>query len=365
MEARQSSSRQPISREIDSTKLQAFVDKMLGDVGAAMTGSLVMIGDELGLYRAMAEAGPVNPYELAQLTATNARMVQEWLAAQAAAGYVNFDPVAGTYTLDPEQAMIFADEDGPAFLASAYDIVAAGYRDEPRVREAFKTGRGLGWHEHHTCLFRGTERFFKTGYKAHLVSEWLPSLDGVVARLEAGARVADVGCGHGASTLIMAQAFPKSQFFGFDYHMPSILAAREAAADAGLADRVHFERATAKDFTGGPYDLVCFFDCLHDMGDPAGAAAHVKEELKRDGVWMVVEPQAADSVADNLNPVGRIFYAASTMICTPASMSQDVGLALGAQAGRKRLGDVMREGGFNHVKVAVDTPFNMVFDARL
>jgi SAM-dependent methyltransferase len=349
---------------VDEGRLNAFVGHMLGDMGAAMTASLVLVGDKLGLYKALAEAGPTTSAGLAALTGTNERMVREWLAAQAASGYVDYDAEAELYSLSPEQAMVFADEASPVFLAGFYDIAAAAIRGEDRVIEAFRTGKGLGWHEQHRCLFCGTERFFRTSYKHHLLQEWLPALDGVAAKLERGGTVADVGCGHGVSTILMARAFPNARFIGFDYHAPSIEAARDAAQAAGVADRVVFEVAAAKQFPGRGYDLVAFFDCLHDMGDPAGAAVHVRETLAPDGTWMIVEPMAGDRLSDNLNPVGRIYYAASTMICTPASLSQEVGLALGAQAGQARLRDVVTGAGFSRFREAVATPFNMVLEAR-
>jgi 2-polyprenyl-3-methyl-5-hydroxy-6-metoxy-1,4-benzoquinol methylase len=349
---------------IDHAKLEAFMGRMLNDMGAAMSGALILVGDKLGLYRAMAGAGPIGSHELARRTSTNERYVREWLAAQAASGYVSYDPGTKRYRLEPEQAAVFADESSPVFMAGAYEITASVYRDEPKITAAFQSGRGVGWHEHHQCLFCGTERFFRTSYNHHLVGEWLPALDGVVEKLKRGALVADVGCGHGASTILMAQAFPKSRFFGFDYHGPSIEFAREAAENAGVAERVTFEQASAKDFPARSYDLVTFFDCLHDMGDPTGASAHVKETLAPDGTWMVVEPKAGDRLEDNLNPVGRVYYSASTMICTPASMAQEVGLALGAQAGEARLKDVIERGGFSTVRVAATTPFNMVLEAQ-
>ena len=259
---------------------------------------------------------------------------------------------------------MFADEQGPAFLAGFYDIVAAAVRDEPKITEAFRTGKGVGWHEHHGCLFRGTERFFRTSYNHHLVKEWLPALDGVTAKLERGALVADVGCGHGASTVLMAQAFPKSRFHGFDYHLPSVERARASAKAADVEDRCSFQVAAAKEYPGRGYDLVTFFDCLHDMGDPAGAARHVRETLAPDGTWMLVEPFAGDHLNENLNPVGRVYYAASTMICTPASLSQEVGLGLGAQAGEQRLREVATSGGFSRFRRATETPFNLVLEAR-
>ena len=282
----------------------------------------------------------------------------------AASGYVTHDATTGQFHLEPEQAMVFAQEGSPAFMAGFFEIAEAVFRAVPRVTDAFRSGKGVGWHEHHRCLFCGTERFFRTSYNHHLVPEWLPALDGVAAKLQRGATVADVGCGHGASTILMAQAFPKSRFYGFDYHLPSIETARDAAAKAGVADRIAFEVASAKEFPARGYDLVTFFDCLHDMGDPQGAAAHVRASLKPDGTWMIVEPFAHDRMADNLNPVGRIYYAASTMICTPASLSQEVGAALGAQAGELRLREVVTAGGFTRFRRATETPFNLVLEAR-
>jgi SAM-dependent methyltransferase len=346
---------------VDESKLNALVMKMVGDVGAAMSGSLVVVGDKLGLYKALAKDGPLTSAELASKTGTSERYVREWLAAQAAAGYATLED--GRYYLTPEQAMVLADEGGPAFFAGAFEIVASVYRDEPRISAAFRSGVGVGWHEHDPCLFRGTERFFRPGYAAHLVSEWIPALEGVKEKLERGARVADIGCGHGASTILMAKAFPKSSFVGFDYHLPSLERAREAAREAGVGERVRFEQATAKDYPG-KYDLVAFFDCLHDMGDPVGASAHVLKSLDPDGTWMIVEPFAGDRVEENLGPFGRIFYSASTMICTPASRSQEVGLALGTQAGEARLREVVTAGGFRRFRRATATPVNLILEAR-
>ena len=286
------------------------------------------------------------------------------VAAQAASGYVEYDPVKAEFSLTPEQAMVFADEGGPAFMAGGFEVLAAMFRDEPKVAAVFKSGKGLGWHEHDVCLFRGTERFFRPGYNAHLTTEWIPALDGMEGKLKSGARVADVGCGHGASTVLMAKTYPNSKFYGFDYHGPSIERAREAAKEAGVEDRVTFEVASAKDFNGGAYDMIAIFDALHDMGDPVGAAKHIRESLAPDGSWLLVEPFANDDLADNLNPFGRIFYSASTMICTPASLSQEVGMGLGAQAGEKRLRQVAEDAGFTHFKRATETPFNLVFDVR-
>ncbi|WP_370655485.1 class I SAM-dependent methyltransferase [Candidatus Binatus sp.] len=349
--------------QVDEKKLQEMIGKMLGDVGAAMGAALVLLGDKLGLYKTLASAGPLSSAELASRTGTAERYVREWAAGQAAAGYINYDPASARYSMSPEQALLLADENGPAFFPAMYEIAAAAVRDEPKVADAFRSGGGVGWHEHDACLFRGTERFFRPSYAAHLVSEWIPALEGVKEKLERGATVADVGCGHGASLILMAQAFPKSQFCGFDYHEPSILAARERAREAEVADRVKFERASAKDFPGS-YDLVAFFDCLHDMGDPVGAGAHVKQALKPGGTWMVVEPFAGDRTEDNFNPIGRIFYAASTTICVPGSLSQEVGLGLGAQAGEARIREVLNAGGFSRVRLATATPFNLILEAR-
>jgi SAM-dependent methyltransferase len=348
---------------IDGNKLQALVDKMFGDVGAAMGSALVLLGDKFGFYKKLASDGPLTSAELASKTGTVERYVREWTAQQAAAGYINYEASSGRFSISEEQALLLADETGPAFFPAMYEIVAATLRDEPKVANAFRNGGGVGWHEHDACLFSGTERFFRPSYAMHLVSEWIPALEGVREKLERGARVADVGCGHGASVVLMAKAFPKSKFFGFDYHQPSIDRAREIARAQGVADRATFERASAKDYPG-TYDLVAFFDCLHDMGDPVGAAAHVKSTLAKDGTWMVVEPFGNDTLAENLNPVGRVFYAASTMICVPASLSQEVGLGLGTQAGEKRLQEVLKAGGFSRVRRATATPFNLVLEAR-
>jgi SAM-dependent methyltransferase len=348
---------------MDETKLHEFVNKALGDLGSALTASLVVIGDKLGLYRAMADGKPVTSAELAARTETTERCVREWLSAQAASGYVTYDAASGRYALPPEHAVALTDEESPACVLGGFQGMTAAMRAEPKVAEAFRTGRGVGWHEHDVGLFEGTERFFRPGYNANLVSSWIPALDGVREKLEAGARVADIGCGHGASTLIMARAFPKSTFTGFDYHKPSVERARERAAAAGVSSRVRFEVASAKDFPG-TYDLVACFDCLHDMGDPVGGAAHVRSALAADGTWLLVEPQGQDRVEDNLNPVGRLFYSVSTLVCTQASLAQEVGLALGAQAGEKRLCDVVTKAGFTRFRRATETPFNLVFEVR-
>ncbi|MER2509115.1 MAG: class I SAM-dependent methyltransferase [Amaricoccus sp.] len=347
----------------DTDKLNLLLGQMVGDLGAIASGALVILGDRLGLYRAMRSGEKLSPAELARRTGTRERYVREWLSAQAAAGYVSYDAASNLFSLTPEQVAVFADEDSPAAMAGAFEVLSSLWLDEPKVAEAFRSGHGVAWHDHSKCLFSGTERFFRPGYNVNLVDGWLPALDGVVARLEAGARVADVGCGHGASTIVMAKAFPRSQFTGFDYHEASIERARAAAAEAGVADNTRFEVAPAKSFTG-TYDLVAFFDCLHDMGDPVGAATHVRGRLAPDGTWMIVEPFAGDRLADNLNPVGRIYYAASTMVCTPASLAQEVGLGLGAQAGESRLRQVVTAGGFGSFRRAAETPFNIVFEAR-
>ena len=348
---------------VDQAKLEQFVGKALGDIGSALTASLVVIGDKLGLYRAMAGAGPMTSKEIAAKTDTNERSVREWLNAQAAAGYVEYDAASGRYTLPPEQAVALVDEESPACVLGGFQGMTAAMRAEPKVAAAFKSGKGVGWHEHDPNLFQGTERFFRPGYNANLVSTWIPALEGVREKLDKGARVADVGCGFGASTIIMAKAFPRSKFVGFDYHPASIESARERAARAGVGDRVRFEVAAAKDYPG-EYDLVAFFDCLHDMGDPVGAAKHVRSSLAEGGTWMLVEPFAHDRVEENLNPIGRVFYSVSTLVCTQASLSQEVGLALGAQAGEARLKGVLKEAGFAQVRRATETPFNIVLEAR-
>ncbi|HLI99336.1 MAG TPA: methyltransferase domain-containing protein [Bradyrhizobium sp.] len=352
-------------REPNPDKLNDLLGKLVNDLGVALSGASILLGDRLGLYNAMADGEAATSATLAKKTGLNERCVREWLAGQAASGYIDYHSEKETFSLSPEQAMAFADEASPAFFAGAFDIVQATYLDEPKVAEAFRTGKGVGWHEHSKCLFSGTERFFRPGYNANLVPNWIPALEGVEAKLEAGARVADVGCGHGASTIVMAKAYPKSEFFGFDYHLPSIERARELASNAGVGERITFAQASAKDFPAKGYDLVAFFDCLHDMGDPVGAGRHVKQALTKDGVWMIVEPFAHDNLKDNLNPVGRVYYTASTFICTPASLSQEVALGLGAQAGERRLRKVAAEAGFTRFRRATETPFNMIFEARV
>ena len=348
---------------IDEAKLNAFMGEFVRDLGAVMHAATIVIGDRLGLYKALAPA-PMSAEALALAAGTDARYTREWLSAQAASGYVNYDAASRNFSLSPEQSFALAEEGSPAFIPGAFQIAQAQFAAIPRMEQVFRSGEGLGWHEHDAALFHGTERFFRPGYAANLVSAWIPSLEGAEAKLKAGARVADVGCGHGASTVIMAQAFPNSTFAGFDYHAPSIEVARQAAARAGVAERTRFEVASAKDFPGAGYDLVTVFDCLHDMGDPVGAAAHVRQSLAADGSWMIVEPFANDALEDNLNPVGRVFYSASTCICTPASRSQEVGLCLGAQAGEGRVRQVVTRGGFTRFRRAAQTPFNLIYDAR-
>ena len=348
---------------INEAKLNAFMDNVVRDMGAVAHAATVVIGDQLGLYKALADR-PMTAAQLASKTGTDARYVLEWLSAQAASGYVGFDPATEHFELSEEQALALAVEGSPAFIPGAFQVAIAMFAAVPQLVEAFRTGKGMGWHEHHAALFVGTERFVRPGYAANLVSRWIPALEGVQDKLQAGARVADVGCGHGASTVILAQAFPASSFVGYDYHEPSIRHARRLAVLAGVADRVNFEVASADDYPGDDYDLVAFFDCLHDMGDPVGVARHVWASLKPDGTWLIVEPFAGDRLEDNLNPVGRLYYSASTCICTPASRSQPVGLCLGAQAGEGRLRAVVSKGGFSHFRRATETPFNLVFEAR-
>jgi len=350
--------------EVDVDKLMQFVFRAVEEVGATLNTALVVMGDRLGLYRAMAGAGPLAPAELAKRTGTAERYVREWLNAQAAGGYVSYDPDSGRYLLPPEQAVALTDPDSPAYLPGFFQIALGSVTDSPNIVDAARTGAGFGWHEHVSDVHEGCERFFRPGYNANLVPAWLPALDGVVDKLKRGALVADVGCGHGSSTILMAQRFPNSVFVGSDYHAGSIETARRRAQDAGVADRVRFEIAPAAGYTGAEYDLVTMFDCLHDMGDPVGAARHVHGTLKPDGTWMIVEPMAADRVEGNLNPVGRAYYSFSTLLCTPASLSQEVGLALGAQAGEARIADVVGTAGFTRFRRAAETPFNIVFEAR-
>jgi 2-polyprenyl-3-methyl-5-hydroxy-6-metoxy-1,4-benzoquinol methylase len=349
---------------INPDKLNEFLGKAIVDFGATFHAALIGIGDKLGLYKALAAGGPQTPAQLAKRTGTAERYIREWLSAQAAGGYVTYDPPSGTFHLSEEQAFALADENSPAFLPGAFQVALASTKAEDQITKRFKTGKGMGWHEHDPELFVGTERFFRPGYAANLVATWIPALEGVESKLKKGARVADVGCGLGASTILMAKSYPKSEFTGYDYHDKSIKTAKQRAKEAGVGDRIKFEVAKAKNYPGKGYDFVTFFDCLHDMGDPAGASKHVRKSLKSDGTWMIVEPAAGDKLEDNLHPIGRAFYGASTLLCTPASLSQEVGAALGAQAGEKRLREVVTSGGFKHFRRATQTPFNLIFEAR-
>lgn len=349
---------------IDEARLTEFVGRFAQDLGAVLHAATVLVGDRLGLYRAMGDGQPVTPAELAQRTGCDERYLTEWLATQAASGYAKYDANSRRFRLTPEQALALTSEENPLFAPGGLQVAASTIKDVDLLAEAIRTGRGVEWGEHHPDLLVGTDRFFKPNYIVNLLDEWLPALEEVVDKLDAGARVADVGCGHGASTILMAREYPNTSLVGFDYHGPSIDAARAAASAAGVGNRCHFEVAPAKDYPGTGYDLVTFFDCLHDMGDPVGAAAHVRESLVEDGTWMIVEPNAGDRLEENLNPVGRIFYAASTLICLPVSRSQEVDLALGAQAGQARIHDVVSRGGFTRFRRVAETPFNLVFEAR-
>ncbi len=347
--------------QIEPSRLDAFMGKAVMDMGAALHAALVVIGDKLGLYKAMANSEPLTSAELATKTNTSERYVREWLNANAASGFVTYDASTKRFTLPPEQAFALTTLD----LPGAFHIISACFKDEPKITQAFRTGEGVGWHEHDANLFFGTERFFRPNYENNLLSAWIPALEGVKEKLATGAAVADVGCGHGASTILMAKAFAKSRFCGFDYHSGSIEYARHVAGRDGLLDQITFEVASSKSYpVNGGYDLVTFFDCLHDMGDPTGAAKHVLSSLKPDGTWMIVEPFANDAPEENHNPVGRIYYSASTMICTPASLAQEVGAALGAQAGEERIRQVVMDAGFSRFRRAAQTPFNLVFEAR-
>jgi ubiquinone/menaquinone biosynthesis C-methylase UbiE len=348
----------------DINKLNAFIGQFVNDLGASVHTGMVVIGEKLGLYKALA-AGAMSPAELAAKTGTDERYLREWLASQAAGGYVTYDAATGKFRLSAEQAFTLAYDDSPAYLPGAFELALGSLAAVPRIAESFRTGAGMGWHEHQDGVFHGCEKCFRPGYAANLVSTWIPSLKDVKEKLETGARVADVGCGKGASTVLMAKAFPRSQFFGFDYHDKSIEAARESAKRQGVADRVSFQVAKAKDFPGRDYDFVAVLDCLHDMGDPAGAAAHLRRALAADGTWMIVEPFANDQLQDNLNPVGRVYYSFSTLLCTPCSRSQEVALCLGAQAGEKRIREVVTSAGFTRFRRAAETPFNIVYETRL
>jgi SAM-dependent methyltransferase len=349
---------------IDGDKLMAFVFRAVDEVGATLNAALVVMGDQLGYYRALAKSGPLTPTELARTTGTGEKYAREWLNAQAAGDYLIYDPTEGRYELPAEYAIALTDETSPAFLPGFFQLATGVVRDAGAVVAAARTGDGVGWHQHNSDVHIGCERFFRPGYLANLISAWLPALPGVVAKLERGATVADLGCGYGASTILMAQAFPASTFLGSDYHAASTSGAQDRSVAASTDGRVTFETASATNFSGSGYDLVTMFDALHDMGDPVGAARRVFQALDDDGTWMIVEPAAGDRVEDNLNPVGRAYYGFSTLLCTPASLSQDVGLALGTQAGPARIRDVTVAAGFGHFRLVAQTPFNNVFEVR-
>ncbi|MBF6614265.1 MAG: methyltransferase domain-containing protein [Chloroflexi bacterium] len=351
------------TKAIDEAKLGAFLGKAVGDFGALASSALVIIGDKLGLYKAMAGAGPLTPQELAERTGTTRRYVNDWLVNQAAGGYVEYDPSTGRYTLPDEHALALANEDSPYFVGGGFQLFTVLIKAEPRISEAFLSGDGMLWGEHDHGLFEGTERFFKPGYLGNLVSSWIPALDGVLPKLQVGATVADVGCGHGVSTIILAQAFPNSRFFGFDIHDLSIEEARKAAEKAGVSDRVTFQVAAADDYPGSGYDLIAFFDCLHDMGDPVAAVSYARKALADDGNVLIVEPMAGESVEENMNPVGRVYSAASVLVCTPHAMASG-GKGLGTIATEAKIRETVLAGGFSHFRRATETPFNRVFEAR-
>jgi ubiquinone/menaquinone biosynthesis C-methylase UbiE len=347
---------------IDQDKLGEFLGTFVADLGAAIAAGNVVVGHRLGLYRNLAGA-PAAPEELAQRTGTDPRYVTEWLRGQAAGGYVTYDPATGQFSLTDEQAYALADPDG-LYLPGAFVLALGALRAESQVTDAFRTGAGMGWHEHHPDVFSGCEMFFRPGYVANLASSWIPALDGVAGKLAAGGRVADVGCGHGASTVLLAQAYPKAKVLGSDYHQASIDIARKRAADAGVAGNARFEVASAQTFSGTGYDLIATFDCLHDMGDPAGAARHIRQALDADGTWLIVEPLADDTLAGNLNPVGRVYYSFSTFLCVPNARSQPGGYTLGAQAGEAAIRRVAEQAGFTRFRRASETPFNAIYEAR-
>lgn len=353
-----------INQIIAEDKVETFLGQVVNDIAAAYSGVLIKIGHSLGLYKALAQSGTLSSAELAEKTGTNQRYILEWLNNQAAGGYVEYHPDQDRYNLPAEHVPVLADEDSPFFLAGSLGGLTAIYKIEEKLTEAFKTGGGIGWHEQDESLFYATEYLFRTGYKANLTSTWIPALTGIDEKLKRGGRVADVGCGHGASSIIMAQYYPKSSFVGFDYHQESIDVARQRAKEAGVEERVRFEVASAKDYPGSDYDLICFMDCLHDLGDPLGAVRHAFQAVADKGSLLLVEPHAGDRIEQNLNPVGRLFYAASTAFCTPNSLSQEVGSAFGAQAGEARFADIMFTAGFRQFKRATETPFNLIFEAR-
>lgn len=349
----------------DAAKIEQFAGQVVSDISATFSGVMTNIGHKLGLYKAMAGVGVITSQALAERTGTHERYVREWLNNQTAGGYVVYDADSGGYTLPDAHVPVLVNEESPVFLIPALDVASSLWLDEDKVVEVFRSGEGIAWSDHHHRLFCGSEALFRPGYKAHLTTSWIQSLSGVEAKLKSGAKVADVGCGHGASTIVLAQSYPKSVFYGFDNHEPSIEIARQRALEAGSTENIQFNVATAKEYTESEFDLICFMDCLHDMGDPVGAAAHAKKALKPDGAVLLVEPAAGDAVSENINPVSRLYYAASTAVCTPCSRSQEVGLALGAQAGEKRLSEILKEAGFQHIRRTADTPFNMIIEARL
>lgn len=350
---------------MDMSKVEQFAGQVVSDISATFSGVMTNIGHKLGLYKAMAGAGPITSQILAEKTGTYERYVREWLNNQTAGGYVVYNAETNAYTLPDEHIPVLVDDESPLFLVPALDVASSLWLDEDKVADVFRSGEGIAWSDHHHRLFCGSEALFRPGYKAHLTSTWIKSLDGVEDKLKAGAKVADVGCGHGASTIVLAQEYPNSTFYGFDNHKESVEIARQRAKDAGVNGNIHFSVANAKDFSESDFDLICFMDCLHDMGDPVGAAQHAKQSLKANGTVLLVEPAAGDTVNDNINPVSRLYYAASTAVCTPCSLSQEVGLALGAQAGEKRLSDVMKDAGFNKLRRASETPFNIVLEAKI
>lgn len=354
----------PNVQAVDEIKLNQFVGQMLADLGGASSVAMVRMGDALGFYKTLHAKGPMTCAQLAKTAGVHERYLREWLSHQAASNYLAYDAMTATFSLPPEQATVFADENSPVYMMGGFDLMAAMLDNQPKVQAAFKSGGGVAWGDQAGCMFCAVARFFRPGYHNHLVKGWLPALDGVVEKLQRGARVADLGCGHGWSTVLMAKAFPNSQFIGYDFHPGSIEEARKHAEMHAVSANTRFEAGLAKDYPGTGFDLVTCFDCLHDMGDPAGAAAHVRRSLKPDGTWMIVEPMAGDSLEQNLNPVGRLFYAGSTMICLPTSLSQEVGTGLGAQAGEARLREVILSGGFRAVRRAAETPFNMILEAR-
>jgi 2-polyprenyl-3-methyl-5-hydroxy-6-metoxy-1,4-benzoquinol methylase len=349
---------------VDEDALNALLGRAIVDFGATSLAALVVIGDRLGLYRELAATGPVSSFELAARTRTSERYVREWLNAHAASGYVDYIADSGRYRLSDEQALLFAHEDSPAFIVGGFQTALAAGRIVDKLTDAFRSGDGIGWHEHDHSVFHGVARFFRSGYLNNLVQTWIPTLDGVEQRLRTGIRVADIGCGLGYSTIVMAKAFPQSSFVGFDYHAESIDIANAKARDAGVADRCRFEIGTAQDFPGHDYGFVTVFDALHDMGDPVGASRHVRSTLAPDGTWMIVEPYAGDRVEENLNPIGRAYYAASTLLCTPCSLAQEGRMGLGAQAGEARLRAVVTKAGFTRFRRASHTPVNLILEAR-